>query len=67
MSVDVEIRYRLERAKWDSIAEAESADAARLPPYAGFEEYARTDSRLAGVAEFLGELRGKRVLEEGAA
>jgi SAM-dependent methyltransferase len=64
--VGLEETYRLERLKWDAIAEREADDATRLPPHADFAAYARAGGRVApDAAEFLGDLRGKRVLEYG--
>ena len=57
--------YSVERAKWDAIAEREAAQATELPPDGSFANYAAARSRLAGVAEFIGDIRGKRVLEYG--
>jgi len=58
-------KYRVERAKWDSLALTESAEARLLPPTANFESYAQRSSVLRGIADFLGSLRGRRVLEYG--
>jgi SAM-dependent methyltransferase len=61
----LEHTYEVERTKWDAIAESERSEAELLPPYDSFEEYARRSRRAVGVAEFLGDLRGKSVLEYG--
>ena len=58
-------RYAIERAKWDAHASTASEPIAPLPPGADFDSYARRDPLLPGVAEFLGDLRGKRVVEYG--
>jgi glycosyltransferase involved in cell wall biosynthesis/2-polyprenyl-3-methyl-5-hydroxy-6-metoxy-1,4-benzoquinol methylase len=64
--VELEKTYRMERNKWDAIAEQEAAEAASLPPHADFADYARASGRVAdGAAEFLGDLRAKRLLEYG--
>jgi SAM-dependent methyltransferase len=65
LSTQLEQTYRIERAKWDAIAKQEAPQASELPSYASFAEYAASSSRLTGVADFLGDLRGKRVLEYG--
>jgi SAM-dependent methyltransferase len=58
-------RYEVERAKWDAVAEAEAGAATMLPPYSDFGDYVRRHRDLDGVAEFLGNLEGKHVLEFG--
>jgi 2-polyprenyl-3-methyl-5-hydroxy-6-metoxy-1,4-benzoquinol methylase len=58
-------RYAIERAKWD--AHATTADEAIEcpPPGEDFGTYARRQTLLPGVAEFLGDLDGKQVIEYG--
>ena len=57
--------HEAERQKWDAIAE-QNRNAALAPPRdADFEAFARQSGRLVGVADFLGDLRGRRVLEYG--
>lgn len=58
-------RYAIERAKWDAHASTASEPIAPLPPGADFDSYARRDPLLPGVIEFLGDLRGKRIVEYG--
>lgn len=60
----LEETYRVERTKWDALATERSA-VSILPQGATFHSYAERDPELIGVAEFLGDLRGKRVLEYG--
>ncbi len=61
----LEEKYRVERAKWDTQAPKEMTAASILPPTATFQTYADGTSMLVGVADFLGDLRGKHVLEYG--
>jgi SAM-dependent methyltransferase len=57
--------YRVERNKWDAIA-AQAVPLLRpLPQGTDFSAHIRTSPLLRGVADFLGNLRGKRVLEYG--
>ena len=57
--------HEAERQKWDAIAE-QNRNAALAPPRdIDFEAFARRSGRLVGVADFLGDLRGQRVLEYG--
>jgi SAM-dependent methyltransferase len=60
-----EERYAIERAKWD--AHAGDTNEPIIPPKEGedFSTWAHRDPLLPGVAEFLGDLRGKRVVEYG--
>ena len=61
----IEERYAIERAKWD--AHAGDTDEPIVPPAPGedFATFAARDPLLPGVADFLGDLRGKRVVEYG--
>ena len=63
----VQERYDIERAKWDAHAHAGATLESITPPPPGedFASRAARDSLLPGVAEFLGDLRGKRVIEYG--
>jgi 2-polyprenyl-3-methyl-5-hydroxy-6-metoxy-1,4-benzoquinol methylase len=61
----LEDTYRVEREKWDAVAQREYAEAGSLPPWKDFEDYSRNSTTQVGVVEFLGDLRGKRVLEFG--
>jgi len=60
-----EERYAIERAKWD--AHAGDVTEPIVPPAPGvdFASFARRETLLPGVAEFLGDLDGKRVVEYG--
>jgi SAM-dependent methyltransferase len=57
--------YRVEIAKWDAIAGGRRGRLAVYAPDMNFEAYARVRPQLRGVAEFLGDLHGKHVLEYG--
>ncbi len=63
--VKTDERYRIEQAKWDSLAERALANDDALYVSGTFHEAARRDPLLVGVAEFLGDLSGLRVLEYG--
>ena len=54
-----------ERLKWDALAHSASESDLLLPPDASFASYAAESTTLPGVAEFLGDLAGKRVIEYG--
>jgi SAM-dependent methyltransferase len=55
--------HDIERAKWDGVAARERPDQALLVQDADFGAYCRRLSAMVGVEEFLGDLRGKEVLE----
>ena len=57
--------YRIEVAKWDSLAPTAGSDESMMLADADFEAHARRVRTLAGVSEFLGDLRGRDVLEVG--
>lgn len=61
----IEERYAIERAKWD--AHAGTTTEPIVPPEPGldFVAFARNDPLLPGVADFLGDLRDKQVVEYG--
>lgn len=62
----LEGRYKIEIEKFDSIADKTILDAsAVVDKGAKFTEYAKNSTYLPGVAEFLGDLDGKKVLETG--
>lgn len=58
-------RYELEKGKWDEIAERHLDDIALLEPAQDFHAYTADDILLEGIPGFLGDLRGKQVLEIG--
>jgi SAM-dependent methyltransferase len=68
--MDQRARYEVERAKWD--AHAHHSRAIRelgpedvLAPDVTFESYSAEHLSMSGMAEFLGDLEGRRVLEYG--
>ncbi|HET8785471.1 MAG TPA: class I SAM-dependent methyltransferase, partial [Candidatus Limnocylindrales bacterium] len=58
-------RYAIERAKWDAHAATADEAAECPPPGEDFGTFARRQTLLPGVAEFLGDLRGREVIEYG--
>ena len=61
----LEERYRVERVKWDALAERKLGSLRILPPDENFETYTQRTSTMVDVREFLGDLCGRRVLEYG--
>lgn len=57
--------HDVERAKWDALAARERSDEELRLADADFGAYCRRLPTMAGVDEFLGDLRGERVLELG--
>ncbi len=57
--------HQAERDKWDELAERKLATLKPTPIGANFHNYARNSAVMPGVAEFLGDLDGKRILEYG--
>jgi SAM-dependent methyltransferase len=64
-SADQLSRYRVERSKWDAHARRGLGPNALLPAGVTFESFVRVDPLLHGIPRFLGDLRGKRILEYG--
>jgi SAM-dependent methyltransferase len=58
-------RYAIERAKWDAHAGDHDEPIEILPPGVDFATRAADDKLLPGVADFLGDMHGKRVIEYG--
>ena len=58
-------RHAVERLKWDTHAATTDEAIEPPPPGEDFSSYARRQVTLPGIAEFLGDLRGKRVIEYG--
>lgn len=56
--------YQIERAKWDALAMRNRSTLKPLPASLDFQSL-RDHSTLAGIVDFLGNLRGKKVLEYG--
>lgn len=67
MTIGNERYYEEEKQKWDSLAESRFADDAALllPPGEDFYTYCANSSVAVGVAEFLGDVSGKAVVEYG--
>jgi SAM-dependent methyltransferase len=61
----LEETYRVERVKWDALAERKLGSLRILPPDENFDSYTQRTSTMVGVREFLGDLYGRRVLEYG--
>ena len=61
----LEETYQVERAKWDALAEQKLGSLRLLRPEENFYAYLQRTSTMVGVADFLGEICGKRVLEYG--
>jgi SAM-dependent methyltransferase len=65
IDVHDDARHAIERAKWDAHAHSRVETLEPPPPGEDFESYARRQTLLPGIAEFLGDLHGKRVIEYG--
>lgn len=57
--------HAVEIAKWDALAGVPTSDESLLVAKPDFAAFTRQDSTMAGVAEFLGDLRDRDVLELG--
>jgi SAM-dependent methyltransferase len=64
-SVSLQETYRVEIAKWDALAQTDRPDDALMLADPDFDAHARRVGTLRGVSEFLGDLRGREVLEMG--
>lgn len=61
----LQVRYELEKGKWNEIAERHLDDVAPLGPGQNFYTYTADDILLEGIPDFLADLREKQVLEIG--
>jgi len=61
----VENVHAVEREKWDGVAGRERSDDELRLADADFGAYCRRLATMVGIEEFLGDLRGRRVLEYG--
>lgn len=61
----LEETYRVERVKWDALAEQKLGSLRILSPEENFQTYTQRTSTMVGVSEFLGDLRDLHVLEYG--
>jgi 2-polyprenyl-3-methyl-5-hydroxy-6-metoxy-1,4-benzoquinol methylase len=57
--------YEVEIAKWDALASVPTSDESLKVLHPDFAAYTRQDSTMVGIAEFLGDLQGREVLELG--
>ncbi len=57
--------YDVERSKWDAIAAEAMPQLRELAPESTFASHLRNSLITHGIAEFLGDVRGKKVLEYG--
>lgn len=62
---DLAAIYEVERRKWDEMATKASPARSLVAEGDDFQSYASRCSTMPGIVEFLGDLRGKRVLEMG--
>jgi SAM-dependent methyltransferase len=58
--------HAVEIAKWDSLAGVPTADEDLMVAHADFGAYARQDGAMVGIADFVGDLRDREVLELGS-
>lgn len=61
----LEETYQVERVKWDALAEQKLGSLRTLRPEENFYAYLQRTSTMVGVADFLGDISGKQVLEYG--
>lgn len=58
-------RYESEKQKWDGITEEQAQELEIFAPDFEFHQFARSNSETPGVSEFLGDIKGRKVLEIG--
>jgi SAM-dependent methyltransferase len=61
----LEETYQVERIKWDALAEQKIASLRVLRPEEDFYAYLQRTATMSGVADFLGDIGGRRMLEYG--
>lgn len=61
----LEETYRIEQEKWDALALSTGTTGDLVLPPGDFHDYARRTATFVGVADFVGDLHGRRVLEYG--
>ena len=66
MSGEIERTYAVEIAKWDALADVPTSDESLQVIHPDFGAYSRQDSTMVGIADFLGDLRDREVLELGS-
>ena len=64
-SATQEQTWRVERAKWDALAPKRLSPEDAAPPVPDFGAYARQSISMTGIADFLGDLAGRQVLDYG--
>lgn len=57
--------YSIEREKWNALALEDLATLEPVAPGENFQTFAQRSRTMPGMAEFLGDLKGKQVLEYG--
>jgi len=58
--------HAVEIAKWDALASVPTSDAELMVAHPDFGVFARQDPTMVGIADFLGDLRDREVLELGS-
>jgi SAM-dependent methyltransferase len=58
--------HAVEIAKWDALASVPTSDEELMVAQPDFAAYARQDSTMVGIADFVGDLRDREVLELGS-
>jgi SAM-dependent methyltransferase len=58
--------HEVEIAKWDALASVQASDEELMVAHPDFGAYARDDPVMAGITDFLGDLRDREVLELGS-
>jgi SAM-dependent methyltransferase len=58
--------HAVEIAKWDALASVPTSDEELMVAHPDFGAFARQDPTMVGIADFLGDLRGREVLELGS-
>lgn len=63
--MNLEAVHEIERTKWDGLASARRSDESLRLADVDFHAYARRVSTMIGIGDFVGDLRGREVLELG--
>jgi SAM-dependent methyltransferase len=58
--------HEVEIAKWDALASVPTSEGSLRVAHPSFADFARQDSTMLGIADFLGDLRDRDVLELGS-
>jgi ubiquinone/menaquinone biosynthesis C-methylase UbiE len=59
-------KHAVEIAKWDALARADVSDRELMVAHRDFAAFTLQDSTMTGIADFLGDLSGREVLELGS-